>query len=349
MLLEQLSFFHLLEHCKVNKTDFTIELPNGSSFLCSGLDDAEKIKSIVGITDIWMEEATEFIQDDFNQLDLRLRHPTAKGQQITLSFNPVSKVNYCYKLFFNTEYDSPEEAEEMAVFRSQCRIVQTSYLDNRFLPQSYIDSLLMLKATNPDYYKIYALGEFGSLSKLVYQNWQVMDFDNTKLKGDLLIGLDFGYVNDTTALIASLLVPEEKRIYIFSEWGETGLVNTEIADKIRELGFAKSQIIADSAELKSIEEIKRTGISRIKPAVKGQGSILQGIQKVQQYELIVHPNCKKTIEELKSSCWRKDKKSNEYINEPEDKNNHFMDALRYSLQCANEAQKLKTIDKNILF
>lgn len=342
LLLEQLSFFHLLDKCIINRTDFTIVLPNSSSFIISGLDDSEKIKSIVGITDIWLEEATEFIQDDFNQLDLRLRHATAAGQQIILSFNPVSKINWCYKLFF-------EDNPALEQFRSKCSIIHSTYIDNRFLPPEYVNSLLQLQATNPDYYKIYALGEFGSLSKLIYQNWQIIDFDYKLIKGKLLCGLDWGFTNDTTAFISSLLVPQEKRIYIFNEWGSTGLVNSEIADVIKNMGFAKSIIIADSAEQKSIEEVKRAGLIRIKPSVKGQGSILQGIQKLQQYELVIHPTCIKTIEELKNYSWKKDKKTNEYMNEAEDKNNHFMDALRYSLQCVNETAQLKTMDKNILF
>ena len=346
IIKETLSYFHLLDSCKVNKSTYTIELPNGSMFLCMGLQDVERLKSIVGITDVWLEEATEMIQDDFNQLDLRLRHPTAANQTIYLSFNPVSKVNWCYKLFFNEEFEDENQKAEMLKFREKCEIHRTTYLDNRFLPQAYIDSLLLLKATNPAYYTIYALGEFGSLSKLVYTNWQSYEFNHKDIKGELLCGLDWGFTNDTTAFIASLLVEEEKRIYIFQEWGDTGLVNSEIAEKIKELGFAKSTIIADSAEMKSIEEVKREGLIRIKPSVKGAGSILQGIQKLQQYELIVHPSCRKTIEELKAYSWKKDKKTNEYLNEAEDANNHFLDALRYSLQCVTEKPTVAIIDKN---
>lgn len=346
ILKEQLSFFHLLDKCKVNKSNYSIELPNGSIFLCTGLQDVERLKSTVGITDVWLEEATEMIQDDFNQLDLRLRHPTASAQTIYLSFNPVSKVNWCYKLFFNDEYEDENQKQELEKFREKCEIHKTTYQDNRFLPQAYVDSLLSLRATNPAYFTIYALGEFGSLSKLVYTNWQSFEFNHKDINGELICGLDWGFTNDTTAFIASLLVEEEKRIYIFQEWGDTGLVNSEIADKIKELGFSKSTIIADSAEQKSIEEVKREGLIRIKPSVKGAGSILQGIQKLQQYELIVHPSCRKTLEELKAYCWRKDKKTNEYVNEPEDRNNHFLDALRYSLQCVNESGRVQFIDKN---
>ena len=349
LLLQQLQFFQLLPLCKVNKTDFTIELSNGSKFLCTGLDDAEKVKSIVGLTDIWMEEATQFLQDDFNQLDLRLRHPTAAGQQMILSFNPVSKVNYCYKLFFNDKYEDEQEKKEIMEFRGKCKILKTTYQDNQHLPQQYIDSLLLLKGTNPTYFSIYALGEFGSLSKLIYSNWKVQEFNHKDVKGQLLVGLDFGFVNDTTALICSLLDEKNKKIYVFDEWGDVGKTNPEIAQVIKDKGLAKSVIIADSAEQKSIEEIKREGINRIKGAVKGKGSILSGIQKLQQYQLIIHPSCKQTIEQLSNYSWKKDKNTNEYYNQPVDKWNHFLDALRYSLQCADTATKLKTMNKNILF
>lgn len=176
---------------------------------------------------------------------------------------------------------------------------------------------MALEKRNPAFFKIYALGEFGSLDKLVFSNWRVEDFDYTQLKGDLLCGLDFGFMADPTAFIASLLVGD--KIYVFNEVFQKGLLNNQIAKIITDLGFSKSLIIADSAEQKSIEEIRRAGINRIKPAVKGQGSVLQGIQKLQQYEIIVHPSCGNLIEELQNYSWTKDKQTNEYINTPIDR------------------------------
>ena len=346
LLIDTLIDWKIIDKCKINKTDFSIELPNGSLFLCTGLDDAEKIKSITGLTDAWLEEATEFVQDDFNQIDLRIRHTFAQSQQIILSFNPVSKANWCYQLFFKDKFDSEQEEKEVAEFRAKVQIHHTNYLDNKFLPQSYIDSLLLLKGTNPTYYKIYALGEFGSLDKLIFSNWRIATFNHEEIKGELLVGLDFGFVNDPTALIASLLVEEEKRIYIFKERFEKGLLNNQIAELISSLGFSKSTLIADAAEQKSIEEIKRCGIARIKPATKGQGSILQGIQKLQQYEIVIHPECRNLIEEFRNYSWEKDKATNEYINKPIDKFNHGIDALRYSLQCVGN--KIKTMNKAAL-
>ena len=342
LLLDPLEQFGIRDLCNINRTDFTITLPNGSQFLCMGLDDPEKIKSITGLTDAWMEEATEFTLDDFSQVNLRVRDPFAEDQEIVLSFNPVSKANWCYLQFFA---DNPELLE----FRKTVKIVHTNYLDNPHLPQEYIQALLLMKATNEVYYKIYALGEFGSLDKLIYNNWQKMDFDSTKLKGQLLCGLDFGYTNDPTAFVCSLLVESEARIYVFNEWGGTGYLNDAIADQIKSMGFAKSIIMADSAEQKSIEEIKRKGVNRIKPCVKGKGSILQGIQQLQQYEIVVHPDCVNIVEELENYSWKKDKATNEYINEPVDNFNHYLDALRYSLQCLDAHTQLASMNKDLLF
>ena len=341
LLLKVLSDWKILSYCKVNKSDYSIVLPNGSQFLCMGLDDPEKLKSIAGITDAWMEEATEFTQDDFNQVDLRIREQV-DNSQIMLSFNPVSKANWCYLNFFKPN-------EELEEFRSQCTIIQTTYKDNKFLPDNYIKTLQMMMATNPVYYKIYALGEFGSLDKLVYNNWQSYDFDHTKLKGKLCIGLDFGYINDPTAIVASIVNQEEKRIYIFQEMVEEGLLNDEIGRRIIDLGFKKSDIIADSAEQKSIEEIKRMGIPRIAAAAKGPDSVIHGINLVSEYEIVIHPSCVRTIEELQNYSWQKDKATNEYINKPVDKFNHCLDALRYSLQCLDIRPRLQTMSKDALF
>ena len=341
ILQDTLSEWKLLPYCKVNKTDFSIMLPNGSQFICIGLDDQEKLKSIVGLTDAWLEEATEFTQNDFNQVDLRIRE-RVDASQIILSFNPVSKANWCFLQFFR-------EDPTLDAFRAGCNIVHTNYLDNKFLPDEYIKSLLLLETTNPVFYKIYALGEFGSLDKLVYNNWQSIEFDYTQIKGKRCLGLDFGYTNDPTALTCSIVDDENKRLYVYQTWGGTGYLNDQIAKKLIELGYGRSTIIADSAEAKSIDEIKLAGVRRILPATKGPGSILQGIQRVQQYEIIVHPSCTELIEELQNYSWTKDKATNEYINKPVDKFNHYLDALRYSLQCIDDRPKIKMMDKSLLF
>lgn len=329
MAIDTLSKFQLLNRCSINQSNMTIALPNGSVFLFYGCDDSEKLKSIAGITDIVVEESTELTFDDVTQLDLRLR-ARADNLQMYFMFNPCSKANWVYKKWFESEVD-----------HSTTLILKTTYKDNKFLPQSYINSLENMRESNPTMYRIYTLGEFSSLDKLVYTNWKVEEFNHTEIDGSLLVGLDFGFVNDQTALVASILDEATKTIYIFDEYCKTGLVNSEIAKIITYKGYSKSLIVADSAEQKSIEELRREGITRIKASTKGADSILHGIQRLQQYQIVVHPKCQNVITELQNYSWQKEKNSNEYINKPIDDYNHCLDALRYSLQCLND-NKLRT-------
>ena len=335
LITDMLRKWQIYSSCKINLSTYTITLPNGSIFLFKGMDDSEKIKSITDITDIWCEEGTELSEDEYTQLDLRLR-ALAANLQLIISFNPISKANWVYRKWF--EQAAP----------ANTLILRTTYKDNKFLPPDYIAALEEKIHSNPTYYKIYALGEFASLDKLVYNNWRAESFEHSQIRGELAIGLDFGFINDISALVASIVDKENKRIYIFTEWGDTNRTNEELANIITTLGFSKSVIIADSAEQKSIEEIKRKGIARIKPCTKGADSIIHGIQKLQQYELIVHPSCTGVITELQNYAWQKDKKSNEYINKPIDTFNHYLDALRYSLQAVDNTTKLKTFNKAAL-
>lgn len=337
LIVDMLKKWGIYQYCKVNLSTYTITLSNNSIFLFKGMDDSEKIKSITDITDIWCEEATELVEDDYTQLDLRLR-AAAGDLQLICSFNPISKVNWVYKKWFRPE----------VIINDNTMILKTTYRDNRFLPPEYIEALEEKITSNPTYYKIYALGDFVSLDKLVFQNYKVEEFDNAEIKGQLLVGLDFGFVNDITALTASILDEDNKKIYIFKEWGATNKTNDEIAKIIVSLGFGKSTIIADSAEQKSIEEIKRLGVSRIIPCSKGKDSILHGIQKLQQYEIIVHPSCEGVITELENYSWKKDARSGEYINQPIDSFNHYLDSLRYSLQVVENNKQIRTLSKATL-
>ena len=336
LVLDTLIEWQLYNECRINKSVFTIELSNGSMFLFKGMDDSEKIKSIVGITDIWAEEATEFTEEDIEQLNLRLR-AEADNLQMFFSFNPVSKANWVYRRWFAKD----------AAITSDTVIHKSTYKDNRFLPEDYITTIEKMAKTNPTYYRIYALGEFASLDKLVFNNWKVGRLPEGHIvEWNLLCGLDFGYTNDPTAFVVSFT--DGETLYVAKEFVRTGLLNNQIATVITELGFSKSTIIADSAEVKSIEELRRDGLYRIYPAVKGQGSILQGIQKLQQLDIVVDPSCEHVITELQNYAWKKDRQSGEYVNEPIDEFNHCIDALRYSLQCVDKYKKLTTFSKSTL-
>lgn len=318
LFIEQITDIGLIQHTKINKSNYEIELPNGSTFLFSGLDDPEKIKSINGITDIVIEEATELMLDDFTQLLLRLR-PSAgiEYPQIYLMFNPISKLNWVYDYFI---VNKPDNAI----------VINTNYNNNKFLTEDYKNELERLKERNPAYYRIYALGEFATLDKLVFPVFEKRLVNDEEVKGlPFFVGMDFGYINDPSAIIWAYYDERNKKIYIKGEYVKKGMLNNEIAETVISLGLTKEKIYADSAERKSIDEIKLRGIN-IEPTLKGKDSVINGIQWLNQHEIIIDERCFKTIEEFENYTWKKDKKTSEYTNEPVDTYNHTIDALRYA-------------------
>ena len=323
----------LLGACKVNNSAYRIELPNGAQFIFKGLDNPEKIKSIKGISDVVMEEASEFTLDDYTQLTLRLRDKKHPFKQIYLMFNPVSKVNWVYSAFF---VKKPKNTV----------IYQTTYKDNRFLDDLTKENIEELANRNEAYYKIYALGEFATLDKLVFPKYkkQLLNKDElSHLPSDF--GLDYGFINDPSAFMHVKIDEENKRLYIVEEYVKKGLTNDKIAEAIKALGYSKEIIRADSAEKKSNQELRNLDIPRVIDVIKGPGSVMQGIQYILQYEIIVDERCVKTIEELENYTWKKDKATNEYINEPVDSYNHCLDAVRYAVQ-DRIFQKKKELDVN---
>lgn len=325
-----LSYFGILNMCKVNMSAFRIELPNGAEFIFKGMDNAEKIKSIKGISDVVMEEASEFILDDYTQLTLRLRDKAHKQKQIYLMFNPVSKANWVYNAFF------VKKPKNTVVY-------QTTYKDNRFLDALTRENIEELANRNEAYYKIYALGEFATLDKLVFPKYTKVLLNKDDLRQiTSYFGLDYGFINDPSAFMHVKIDDDRKRLYVVEEYVKKGLTNDKIAESITTLGYAKEQIRADSAEKKSNQELRNLGISRVIDVKKGAGSVMQGIQYLLQYEWIVDERCVKTIEELENYTWKKDKATNEYINEPVDSYNHCLDAIRYAIQDKITKSKIKT-------
>ena len=333
----------LLGACKVNNSAYRIELPNGAQFIFKGLDNPEKIKSIKGISDVVMEEASEFTLDDYTQLTLRLRDKKHPFKQIYLMFNPVSKVNWVYNAFF---VKKPKNTV----------IYQTTYKDNRFLDDLTKENIEELANRNEAYYKIYALGEFATLDKLVFPKYKKQLLNKEELKlFPSYFGLDYGFINDPSAFMHIKIDDENRRLYIVEEYVRKGLTNDKIAEAIKSLGYAKEIIRADSAEKKSNQELRNLDIPRVIDVMKGPGSVMQGIQYILQYEIIVDERCVKTIEELENYTWKKDRATNEYINEPVDSYNHCLDAMRYAIQdrifqAKKELDVNKTISKvNRLF
>lgn len=332
--------FGIIDLCKISKTTLDIELPNGSTIIFKGADEESKLLSISGVSITWIEEATEISKEIFDQLVLRMRGGSLK-KHMFLSFNPISATHWLKAEFF----DNP---------RDDSFICHTNYKHNRFLEEEYIENLLEMKERNPVKFDVYALGKWGTTGKQVYENWEEADFDRySLLKNNITlqsaIGVDFGYVADPSVLIATLVDIENRKIYIFDEMYEHGLLNNEIASEIIAKGYGRERIIADSAEKKSIDEIKGYGVPRMEPAKKGNGSIMQGIQFINQFQLYVHPKCVHTINELENYSYKKDRKTGQYLNQPTDDFNHLLDALRYAMEPFHkkENRKVRTLSKSL--
>ena len=144
-------------------------------------------------------------------------------------------------------------------------------------------------------------------------------------------GLDFGYTNDPTALFCGLISTAERKIWVFDELYKKALTNKDIYREISLLGYAKERITADSAEPKSIEELRQEGLHRIRAAQKGADSIRNGIQYIQNFEIIIHPRCVNFLTEISNYTWDVDK-TGRMLNVPIDDFNHLMDGMRYALE-----------------
>ncbi|CCY19831.1 phage terminase large subunit PBSX family [Eubacterium sp. CAG:786] len=302
-------------------------LPTGQKIYFRGLDDPLKVTSItvdVGVLCwLWIEEAYEIdSEESFDTLDESIRGQVPDGlfKQITLTFNPWNEHHWLKKRFFDTS-DSDTLAKT------------TNYLCNEFLDAADLRVFERMKRDNPRRYQVAGLGNWGMVDGLVYENFREAEFELSDLPDTArsFFGLDFGYTNDPTAFWAGMVDEKSKKIWVFDEMYERGMSNERIADRITEMGYAKEVITADSAEPKSIDRLRTLGLRRVRAAQKGKDSILNGIDRIQDYELIVHPRCKNFLVEIYNYTWAKDR-FGRTINKPIDDFNHLMDAMRYALE-----------------
>ena len=303
-------------------------IPTGQKILFRGLDDPMSITSITvehgHLCWCWFEEAFQVMnEDDFNKIDMSIRGEMPPGyfKQITLSFNPWSEKHWLKRRFFDIKDDD--------ILAST-----TTYKCNEYLGEDDMQVFEKMKLNNPRRYNIEGLGNWGIAEGLVYENFEELEFniEDIKRRNNIksAFGLDFGYTNDPTAFICTLVDLDNKEIYIFDEHYQKAMTNKMISDMIKYKGYSKEMIIADSSEPKSIDDIQRNGIYRILPAKKGKDSILNGIQFIQDFKIYVHPKCENTIVELSNYVWSNKEGVN--INKPIDEYNHLMDALRYALE-----------------
>jgi phage terminase large subunit len=303
---------------KLNKSEFTITFPTGSEILCVGADDPEKLKSLEGITSAWIEEATELTEADFDNIDVALRNEQHHKNQIVLTHNPVPIVpgekHWIQERIINVK--SPD-----------IKVLKTTYKDNVFLPETNRKRIEALKDTNMSLYKMWGLGEFTTLEGVIFDNWDIVDEipENARHLG---YGLDFGFTLDPSAFIG--VRQHDVDIYVWEVFYQTGLTNQDISKEFEHAEISKmDEIVPDSAEPKSIEELRRLGWN-VYPSIKGPDSINHGINYMKQFRIHILRGSHNLIREFSTYCWGRDK-NNKLLPKPVDENNHGIDAIRYRM------------------
>jgi phage terminase large subunit len=310
----------------INQTDLTITCINGNQILFCGLDDPEKVKSITPkkgiITDIWIEEATEISYQAYKQLGKRLRGKTNLNKRIILSFNPIYKTHWIYSEFFILWDDSKKILDTKDTF-----ILHTTCKHNKFLSKDDIAELE--NETDKYYYDVYTLGLWGVLGAVIFKNWETRDLEEERLNfGMVESGIDFGFT-DPNVYLKSYYNKNKKTLYILDEVYISELTIDELYDEIIKF-YDDELIMADSEEPQSIKELFRKGL-RIKSCKKGKGSVEFGYKWLKQQHIVINTKCLNTIKEFTIHKYKEDK-NGVALNYPEDRNNHAIDALRYSMQ-----------------
>lgn len=338
-IVKSISSMDLMEHFAINKSDMIITCKlNQKQILFCGLDDVEKVKSITpqnGVLErIFIEEATEIKREAYLQLKKRLRGKTEHSKHIIMAFNPILKSHWIYQDFFKEWQDDSKHFESDNYGATKDKkgmsicILKTTYKDNIFLTKDDID--LLENETDPYFYQVYTLGNFGILGNVIFKNWKVTDLSKEIPHFDRIhCGMDFGYASDQNALIKVHLDKTRKKIYIFDEWYQAGMSDNELLRVSKDF-FGNNYVTCDSSEPKTIDFLAMNNVRAV-GALKGADSINRGIRWLQGYEILVDVKCQNFKNEIEQYHWKEDKYGNPMAI-PVDANNHLLDALRYALE-----------------
>lgn len=316
------------DYCTIRETDFTIKFCNGSEIIFVGLDEETKLLSLNNVSVIFVEEAFEVPKNIVEQLNLRLRGDNA-NQQIIMAWNPISRNHWLYEFCENPP--------------KSCLYTHSTFRDNPFLKQAYIDELMELYTRNPSRARIFCDGEWGvDAEGLVITNWRKEEFDPMELsaKGyEHRVGMDLGWI-DKSAIIDTLYDRKNKIIYVFNEFYKSGCQLSELAEAIKNMNLQKSKIYVDAAEPRSIQFFKNEGINATACA-KGKDSVKAGLMFLQDNLIIVHPRCKNFITELENFSYVKSKQTGEWTEDTTHEWSHAIDACRYGYSDIYTNTKLK--------
>ena len=311
---------------KINKSPLQLTFkPNGNQIIFRGMNDdrqREKLKSITfpkgKLTDVWLEEATEFTQADLEIIDDRLRGELPEGQfyQIRMTFNPVSKTHWIKKVFFDF-------ADKNVMTH------HSTYLMNRFIDDAYRQRMERRREVDPDGYRIYGLGEWGEVGGLILSNYIVEEFNTSPERFDYMVNSqDFGFnhancIGEVGFKDGELYLCRE--LYVYEK-------DTDEIIQLAEGNFRKNiTMYCDSAEPDRIRMWRKAGYKAV-PVKKEQNSVAAQIDHLKQHRIHIHPSCVNTIKEIQQWKWKKDEKTNTYTDEPVNFFDDAMAMLRYSIE-----------------
>lgn len=345
------SCFSLLEEVAINMgiwdvLDFKtsparIKFPNGSLIIFKGMDNPQKLKSINGVSVIWLEECSEVKYTGYKELLGRLRHMTSSNH-IICSTNPIGEDNWTFKHFFKDDENDRVILDDEELYEK--RIVKTNNTyyhhsicdDNKFLPKTYIEELEEMKNYDPDLYRVARLGRFGVNGTKVLPQFEVMDHEEVINrignipKRFLRVGMDFGFETSYNAITRVAVDDVNKYLYIYYEYYKNKMTDDKTAEEIKEFKDTKELIRADSAEPKTIKYYQQQGFKMV-GAKKFPGSRLANTKKLKRFKKIIcSSNCIKTIKELKNLTYKIDKQGN-MLNDEFNIDPHTLSAIWYSL------------------
>ena len=287
-----------------NKTELVFNY-NGHTIEFFSADDAQKIRGSTRDV-LWCEECNELNIEDFRQLSMRTK------REILMSFNPSDPVHFIYDLC---------ERDDADLFIS-------TYRDNKFIAPEVKKELERLKKRDPDFWRVYGEGQRAVFSqRQIFRDWNYIDESEFPDELDWFMGCDFGYTNDPTAIC--LIAKKNDKVFVKEVLYKTGMTNRDIANHLKSLGLDDLLMYCDSAEPKSIEELKQMGILA-KPAIKGAGSINAGISLMKEFDFYVSNKATNVKSEQMKYVWE-ELKDGTIINKAVDRDNHAMDCLRYGL------------------
>jgi len=306
------------------RSPMELKFPNGSRIIFKGMDKPMKLKSLNGVSIVWLEEAPEIKYAGFKELIGRIRHPHDSIHFI-MTFNAVDTSCWCYKRFFINKTDDGKQKvilDPELLYQNKTLVVGNTYYhhslpeDNYFLGQSYIDQLDELAEFDPDLYRIARQGRFGPNGRRVLPQFEVAAHSDVmkavretdrKLR---FTGFDFGFETSYNAVVRMAVDKENNYLYIYDEYYKNHMTDDETADELKELGFDKiyEYIVADSEDPKAIAYYRKRGF-KIRGAKKFAGSRLSYTRKVKRFKKIIcSDKCENTIEELKGLVYAVDQK-----------------------------------------